>query len=321
MPTAQVAKGRGLAAFSMLVTCYLFCGGAGAGAVAVLCVLECISRSPRFALSSLPDELFARAWVFASVLLGVGVLCLIADLGRPDRLLDLLTNPVLTPVSVGAWALAGSLACALFFFTVSWSDSFSPAVPVVCCVAVFGVACAAVTMAYTGVLLQGMASVLAWQTPLITAVFVLSSVSCGIACVLLSAVFVEARYPFVGELTSLVRLDGVLIAGELAVLAFYCMWALGAPGTTPAAHALLDGPYSALFWCGLVLAGLVAPLVMELFLKHGNMDRQLLWIAMLVLTGGFVLRLCVVGVSQFDVTQMSGELYGLSVISLADGNA
>ncbi len=301
--------------FSMLVTCYLFCGGAGAGAVAALCVLECISRSPRFALSSLPDELFARAWAFASVLLGVGALCLIADLGRPDRILDLLANPVLTPVSVGAWALAGSLACALFFFATSWLDSFSPAVPAVGCVAVFGVACGAVTMAYTGILLQGMASVLAWQTPLVTVLFVLSSASCGIACILLAAVFVEARHPFVGELASLVRLDGILIAGELAALACYCMWALGAPGTAPAAHALLDGPYSTLFWCGLVMAGLAAPLAMEFFLTHSNRDRQLLWIAVLVLIGGLALRVCVVGVSQFDATQMQEGLYGLSLVA------
>ena len=287
----------------------------------MLCVLECLSRSPRFAASSLPDELFARAWSFASVLLGLGVLCLVADLGRPDRMLSLLVEPAFTPVSVGAWALAGSLACAMFFFASSWSDSFTPPMPAVVLAAVLGVASGAVTMAYTGVLLQSLASVLFWQTPLLTALFVLSSVSCGIACIMLAAVFVEARHPFIGELVSVVRLDGILIAGELVVLSFYLIWAMSSSGTELAARALMEGRYSGVFWCGLVLAGLAVPLIMEFFLTHGNRQQQLLWIAILILVGGFALRVCIVGVSQFDVTQMSGELYGLSVISLADGNA
>ena len=87
-------------------------------------------------------------------------------------------------------------------------------------------------------LLQGLASVLFWQTPLLPAAFVLSSLSCGLALALGVAAFVEARRPFMRPLAWLARADGALIVLEAACLAAYLVWGFADGGTRPAACLL-----------------------------------------------------------------------------------
>ena len=111
--------------FSELAVAYLFFGGAGAGTCAVMGVLECANlgrygtratyrttkksqpRLIRWVRSNLrvPHELLSRGWVLCLVLLAVGSLCLMADAGRPERVLSLWLAPRFTVVTVGAWAL------------------------------------------------------------------------------------------------------------------------------------------------------------------------------------------------------------------------
>ena len=71
-----------------------------------------------------------------------------------------------------------------------------------------------------------------------------------------------------------------------------------------------------MFWGVLAVCGLAVPLVLERFLTHGNSRTQLLWIAALLLAGGFALRWCIVGAGAYDVTQMPEALYGLSTFGL-----
>uniref|UniRef100_UPI002FD87285 NrfD/PsrC family molybdoenzyme membrane anchor subunit n=1 Tax=Eggerthella sinensis TaxID=242230 RepID=UPI002FD87285 len=104
---------------------------------------------------------------------------------------------------------------------------------------------------------------------------------------------------------------GVLVVGGLAVpLAL----ALAGDGTARAAQALVFGDMGAVFWGVLVVGGLAVPLALERFLTHGNSRTQLLWIAALLLVGGFALRFCIVGAGAYDVTQMPEELYGLTML-------
>ena len=100
--------------FNVLTTSYLFLGGTGAGALAVLCVLEC-ARVLRWRALAMPEEFFARAWPVCAVTLATGMLCLLADLGRPDRLLGLLSSPTPSAMAAGSFALVAALACAAAF--------------------------------------------------------------------------------------------------------------------------------------------------------------------------------------------------------------
>ncbi|MEG0324079.1 MAG: NrfD/PsrC family molybdoenzyme membrane anchor subunit, partial [Raoultibacter sp.] len=290
--------------FNTLTTCYLFLGGTGAGALAVLSALECIGareshlnpaasasspiskRSSIRAALTLPDDCFSRCWPVCFIALATGILCLFADLGRPDRIINLLLTPEPSAIAVGSYMLVGSLVCSAAFSALALLDT--PRIPRAATVilALIGIITGIATMTYTGLLLQSMASVLFWQTWLLPALFILSSLSCGFGIVFLGATFVETRQPFIYPLVWLSRFDSILIIAEAICLAAYVGLAQGNEGTALAANALLFGEMSWLFWIGLVASGLTAPLVMERFVTHGNYRTQLLWIAVFLLVGG-----------------------------------
>ena len=54
-----------------------------------------------------PHELLSRGWTLCLVLLVTGSLCLVADAGRPERVISLWLSPRFTVMTVGAWALLG----------------------------------------------------------------------------------------------------------------------------------------------------------------------------------------------------------------------
>lgn len=299
----------------MLTICYLFLGGTGAGALAVLCVLEC-ARTLRWRALAMPEEFFARGWPVCTVALATGILCLLVDLGRPDRLLLLLISPEPSAIAVGSFALVAALACAAAFSAFALFDTVQLSRVATVCLAAVGIVAAALTTTYTGVLLESLASVLLWQTPLVPMLFVLSSASCGIATAFLAASFVETRHPYRGPLVWLARVDGIVVLAEAGCLAAFLLLAFMGEGTAAAARALAFGQLAPMFWGVLVVCGLAVPLVLERFLTHGNSRTQLLWIAALLLAGGFALRWCIVGAGAYDVTQMPEALYGLSAIEL-----
>ena len=308
-------RGAGRRVFNVLTTSYLFLGGTGAGALAVLCVLEC-ARVLRWRALAMPEEFFARAWPMCTVTLATGMLCLLVDLGRPDRLLGLFASPAPSAMAAGSFALVAALACAAAFSLGALLDTVRLPRAAVLALAAAGALSAAVTATYTGVLLESLASVLLWRTPLVPVLFVLSSASCGIATAFLAASFVETRHPYRGPLVWLARIDGGIVVVEAGCLAAFVLLAFAGEETAAAARALAFGELAPVFWGVLAVCGLAVPLVLERFLTHGNSRTQLLWIAALLLVGGFALRWCIVGAGAYDVTQMPEALYGLSTFGL-----
>ena len=297
-------RGAGRRVFNVLTTSYLFLGGTGAGALAVLCVLEC-ARVLRWRALAMPEEFFARAWPVCAVLL--------ADLGRPDRLLGLLSSPTPSAMAAGSFALVAALACAAAFSLGALLDTVRLPRAAVLALAAAGALSAAVTATYTGVLLQSLASVLLWRTPLVPVLFVLSSASCGIATAFLAASFVETRHPYRGPLVWLARIDGGIVVVEAGCLSAFVLLAFAGEETAAAARALAFGELAPVFWGVLAVCGLAVPLVLERFLTHGNSRTQLLWIAAALLAGGFALRFCLVGAGAYDATQLPGLLFGLTI--------
>lgn len=309
--------------FNLLTTCYLFLGGAGGGALVVLSLLECAracrflpaasSRLRRMALRlAFPDELFFRAWPMSFVVLSLGVLGLLFDLGRPDRLLNLVTTSAFSPLTAGAYALGVSLVVAAAFSALSLFDTVHLNALIASLLAVVGLVVGLATIVYTGVLLSGLASVLFWRTLWLPAVFAFSSLSCGVGIVFLAAAFVEVRQVMLYSLRRLARVDSVFIVLEFACLVALVLHGLAGEGSRAAALALVAGEFRWLFWGGLVVLGLVVPLVMEQYVAHGNYSTQLVFVAALVLMGGFVLRWCMVGAAAYDATQLSEGLYGIA---------
>ena len=300
--------------FGPLIVAYLFLGGAGGGALAALSLLEVVN-SPRIALRRwyLPADFFSRAWCVCVVALGLSVVCLLADLGRPDRAMSLFASPALSPVSLGAWVLCLALSIASAFALSNamawWGLRARLAVPA----GVAGVLVGAAVMTYTGVMLAGLPSVAAWQTPLLPVLFVMSGLSCGVALCLGCGAFVECRTPLSLPFFGMVRIDSAIIVVETLCLAVYVAWAFSSPAASAAAYGLVGGALRWWFWAGLVVCGLAVPLAMEHVLMFSNRRNQLLWIALFVLIGGLSLRFVVVGASAFDATQVQSLTTMLAV--------
>ena len=178
---------------------YLFLGGAGAGAIVVASVLDlALVRAPfgtdaRVSVDEAPpcERVAAFALLAGFAALALGVLCLLFDLGRIDRVLDLFLRPSPTYLTVGSFALAVLAACGAFLTLVRFA--YLPSVPRAAAVAVEAVAVAVglVVMVYTGLLLQGLGAVALWRSPFVPVLFTLSSLSCGIAVVLVAAFFAD----------------------------------------------------------------------------------------------------------------------------------
>lgn len=305
--------------FDALIVAYLFLGGAGAGALVVLSFLEFISSlkyaqaSARFPWTrELPQKFYQICWPLCLVVLLFSILALSFDLGRFDRLFYLVTAPSISALTIGAYGLVVAVLCSLFFFITRIFDSLDSSVYLVRVIAMIGVLVGCITALYTGVLLSSLASVLFWQTPLLPLLFLLSSLSTGIACLFLGLSFVEARKPFARAVIYLARIDAVLIILETLCLAAYLLMAYGAPENTPVVLAFFGGSLTVLFWGGLVGCGLVLPFVLEWFVSPKNYRMQVLWIALFVLIGGLLLRICIVGAAAFDITQTPQLLYSLS---------
>lgn len=291
---------------SMLATCYLFLGGAGAGALVVLSLLEGVRTLCACPddLLALPRDLLSRAWVLCAAFIAFGVVFIALDVGRFDNLLVLLSSPRPVPLTVGAYALAFSLALGFVSAWLSAADYTSP-IPdfAVRLLSIAGAISGIVTVVYTGVLLTSMASVVAWQSALIPVLFSLSSLSCGLALILLAAAFTESRRPQVRLFSWLLRADGSIIAIETLLLAVYVV-NLGFDERSAAAQlALVCGDLAIPFWCGIVGIGLVLPWLLERVVTYSSHHFQMIWIAAAILVGGFLVRWCVVSLAAYDPAQ------------------
>ena len=293
---------------------YLFLAGAGCGTFVAAVYLSQRARSSAALRRSL-GRVALPSLVVSCGMVAVGAACLMLDLGRPELALDVLANPAGSVLSVGAWALVASraavaalLACNLRVLGLGHGA--------VLAVQALGCASALVVMVYSGLFLSTIWTLPLLASPLVPVLFVLSSASCGIATAFLAASFVETRHPYRGPLVWLARIDGGIVVVEAGCLSAFVLLAFAGEETAAAARALAFGELAPVFWGVLAVCGLAVPLVLERFLTHGNSRTQLLWIAALLLAGGFALRWCIVGAGAYDVTQMPEALYGLSTFGL-----
>ena len=300
--------------FGPLIVIYLFLAGAGCGTFVAAVYLSQRARSSAALRRSL-GRVALPSLVVSCGMVAVGAACLMLDLGRPELALDVLANPAGSVLSVGAWALvafmaavAALLACNLRVLGLGRGA--------VLAVKALGCASALVVMVYSGLFLSTIWTLPLLGSPLVPVLFVLSSASCGIATAFLAASFVETRHPYRGPLVWLARIDGGIVVVEAGCLAAFVLLAFAGEETAAAARALAFGELAPVFWGVLAVCGLAVPLVLERFLTHGNSRTQLLWIAALLLVGGFALRWCIVGAGAYDVTQMPEALYGLSTFGL-----
>lgn len=265
---------------------YLFLGGSGAGLLlfAGVTMLLVPSRDRMISHGIAGDvhgvggiygclaRLFVPACAIAAVLLIVGISCLALDLGVTDRAALLFFGPRLTFISAGAWLLSAAVLVDVALLAV-WAGEPSRqrghgrVLPVAAVLLGFAVA------AYTGLLLQSLSAVPLWETPLLPCLFVLSSLSCGAALMIVVVKLSGVADRFEAVVRRWERIDVVVLLVEAACAAGFLAMRIararsGDSGTLLALGAslqtLLAGADAWVFWGVFGCVGLVAPLTMAL---------------------------------------------------------
>ena len=181
---------------------------------------SCLSTPPGVHLhpSAAYRKLLGSGLVAAFVLLALGIVCLVADLGNAERMILLLVHPTASYLAVGSWALAACLALAAAL-GLAWLGVGVWNVALVRVVHVVAGLASLVVMVYTGLLLQSLGAVPLWATPWLPALFAASSLSCGIACALALAQITGAASAFGAVLGRLAAVDAAVIVVEAAIVA------------------------------------------------------------------------------------------------------
>jgi formate-dependent nitrite reductase membrane component NrfD len=144
---------------------------------------------------------------------------------------------------------------------------------------------------YTGILLSALGARPLWASALLGPLFLVSGLSAGAAFGHL-----VARDP--GEKESLARADNTFLFVELLLIALFLVGLMTSTAThAEAAGLLLGGPFTAVFWVGVVGLGIVIPFFIQaLRLRHRIAHTPVAPI--LVLLGSLALRFVIVSAGQ-----------------------
>lgn len=238
----------------------------------------------------------------AFMAMGSGLL--IFELGRPFQSWRVFMNPKAI-LTVGAWVMSLAIGAGMVYTTFSFAlFPWSGWLLVRKLIAIFMVITGLVVATYPGVLLGRLKGRPLWVGPGMTSLFLTSSLVTAFAAHYLSGLLVPpATVPDV--LGRFPAMTAVLLAVQLLLWVSY-MWVKISGATESeavAARRLVCGEYSAAFKYGLLLAGTVLPLVLALVSSPLYQAAG----AVLVLVGGFILRMLVIYAGGADRTWLPGE--------------
>jgi formate-dependent nitrite reductase membrane component NrfD len=154
---------------------------------------------------------------------------------------------------------------------------------------------------YTGVLLGAIPARPFWNTPMVAQLFLFSALSTATALLLLVAPLVWKADPAHRELEqrALLGADLVFIFFELFIIIPYIVHAqLSVLSAKQALNMILGGPYTRVFWIGVVVVGILIPMLLETVHLLGGFRRLPRFftrplhfaVPVMILIGGYLLR-------------------------------
>lgn len=144
---------------------------------------------------------------------------------------------------------------------------------------------------YTGILLSSLGARPLWNSGALGVLFLASGVSAA-------AAFAHLVTPDPYERALTVRIDNVVLAAELGLLALFLLGLLaGSAPQVEAAMLMLGGAYTAPFWVLVVGLGIVAPLTIQI-LAARHIIQHTPMAPVLVMAGGLALRWVIVSAGQ-----------------------
>ncbi len=303
------------------VVWYLFLAGVGAGALTASASVLLRGGGGGFAGSHVE---IARYGAFLAPLpVMLGCFLLVFELGTFEagnwfRWLNLYKVINLSPMSIGTWLLTFFIGVSvLYAYTFLSNPPFlgERQVPLRKALAWVSIPLGISTAVYTGILLGAMPARPFWNSPILAMLFMLSSISTGVALILLARAVLhrtpteETEQTYQESSYILTATDILLIGFELMVVFLFIMYAHLTIGNVKEAVSVIlpGGDLAPLFWFGVVLVGLLIPALIELYyvvpklLHHRGFDSpRIVDIAVsgTVLLGGFLLRYVVVVAGQ-----------------------
>jgi len=269
---------------------YLFLAGLSAGAYATVA----------YANLKKPDETLrfqSGGRILAPLAIVAGLLLLIVDaeagFHNPIRFFFLLTNWS----SVMTWGSAILLLFTLLACVSALLVVLKKKVPkALDCIGIFLSLC---TAAYTGILIGVVETYPLWNSSLLPVLFTVSGFSAGLAVTFLLSTFFAPQEA--EKLVSLRKLHYALpiIEGLLIAMLLF-ITAQSNPAGAASVKLLVSGELALLFWLGMVIIGLLAPILigsLELFVlkrksNEGDGDNAVIKVIgnTSTLIGGFLLR-------------------------------
>lgn len=284
---------------------YFFLGGLAAGLYFIATLLQLVG-DPR----DRPAIRLGYILAFPLVLI-CGVL-LIIDLGQPQRFWHMLFQshrfpmPMLkvwAPMSLGSWVLGifGFFAFVSFLGVMIETERVRVPMlvrldrwarerprPIAVLWGIVGAFFGFFLAGYTGVLLIGTSVPLWHNAHLLGGLFLVSAASTSYALLMLLLMRRGQTHTDV-TIRKLERADRMAIILELILLAFMLVLLGGV------ARPVITGGFGVVFWLGVVIVGLVVPLVMHRIRREGmTPERRAMIAATCVLIGGLLLRFVVV---------------------------
>ncbi|WP_170169080.1 NrfD/PsrC family molybdoenzyme membrane anchor subunit [Mesobacillus subterraneus] len=235
-----------------IIAAYLFLAGLSAGAF----------LTSSYAARKYPEAVTIRivGRIISPVLMGIGLLLLIVDaeagLKDPLRFIYLFTN-FSSVMTIGTYFISFFMMAAAF---IALMEILKKEINKI--VEYVGIFFAVATAIYTGFLIGVIGAVPLWNTAILPILFVVSAFSTGIAGTMLTSAFIDKKV--VHHVMSLKKIHVSLLIAEVFLI--FTMFVITSSSNESAAQSvamLLSGEYSVLFWTGLILVGLLVPIVIE----------------------------------------------------------
>ena len=271
-----------------MVAWYLFLAGASAGAFLTSAFVEV----------KYPESVKMRVAgrIIAPIFLGIGLVMLMLDaeagLHNPLRFFWLIANPG-SVMTLGVYFICVFMPVALIEAVLELLKKDVPR-----WLTVIGDVFAFAVAAYTGFLLGVVDAYPLWNNAILPVLFVISALASGLAAVNLCGLILDREN--IEKMFDLKKGHVVLGAAEIiALVVMFIIVASGDPQGAASIQSMLTGGFAGMFWIGLVLVGLLMPLLIganALRASEGSQSSVALEYASEcgVLVGGFMLRLLIV---------------------------
>jgi len=311
---------------------YLFLAGVGAGAYTVSSSV--LLRNGNGAINGDNYAIARYGALLAPIPLIVGTGMIIFELGTFQaavatgdiglffKWIHLFLTINMSPMSIGSWVLSLCIIASVLYAYTFLAKEDTPGGDnkgLRRGLAWVGIPLGVAVAIYTGVMLGAMPSRPFWNSPVLALLFLVSSMSTGVAGILLvKALFGDRQPASTPEVNVtednqatylLASSDVVLIGLEILTIVMFIMFAHLTVGNQVEAISIIlpGGELSSMFWIGVVVVGLVLPVLIELryvipalrnhkpyMMPHGT---EVL-VCAVILIGGFMLRYVVVIAGQ-----------------------